>query len=218
MAELQQQWSNEITQAQAERQQYIEALGQFVQQSMVGLEQYTNTDWETLREEDPIAFVTKKDEFRDAQERVRQAQAQQGIERQKQEQEFTKVKHLALQEEHKRLIEAVPEWNDPEKRETLAKELSSYALSQGFKKEELQELIDHRSLIVLMKAQKYDALQKSDVKSKKLKNKPKVIRSGKGTNKKSDTAKAKRIASMKRLKESGHLDDSVALFEDFIDI
>jgi hypothetical protein len=218
MAELQQQWSNEITQAQAERQQYIEALGQFVQQSMVGLEQYTNTDWETLREEDPIAFVTKKDEFRDAQERVRQAQAQQGIERQKQEQEFTKVKHLALQEEHKRLIEAVPEWNDPEKRETLAKELSSYALSQGFKKEELQELIDHRSLIVLMKAQKYDALQKSDVKSKKLKNKPKVIRSGKGTNKKSDTAKAKRIASMKRLKESGHVDDSIALFEDFVDI
>ena len=218
MAELQQQWSNEITQAQAERQQYIEALGQFVQQSMVGLEQYTNTDWETLREEDPIAFVTKKDEFRDAQERVRQAQAQQGIERQKQEQEFAKVKQMALQEEHKRLITAVPEWNDPEKRETLAKELSSYALSQGFKKEELQELIDHRSLIVLMKAQKYDALQKSDVKSKKLKNKPKVIRSGKGTNKKSDTAKAKRIASMKRLKESGHLDDSVALFEDFIDI
>ena len=218
IAELKQRWSEEISQSQAERQQYIDAIGQFVQQSMVGLEQYTNTDWETLREEDPIAFVTKKDEFRDAQERVRQAQAQQGIERQKQDQEFAKVKHMALQEEHKRLVTAVPEWNDPEKRGTLAKELSSYALSQGFKKEELQELIDHRSLIVLMKAQKYDALQNSDVKAKKLKNKPKVIRAGKGTNKKSDTTKAKRIASMKRLKESGHVNDSVSLFEDFIDI
>ena len=218
MAELQKQWANEISQSQVERQQYVDALGQFVQQSMVGLEQYANTDWETLREEDPIAFVTKKDEFRDAQERVRQAQAQQGIEQQKQEQEFAKIKHLALQEEHKRLVEAVPEWNDPEKRGTLAKDLSSYALTQGFKKEELQELIDHRSLIVLMKAQKYDALQNSDVKAKKLKNKPKVIRAGKGGNKKSDTAKSKRIASMKRLKESGHVDDSVALFEDFVDI
>ena len=176
MAELQKQWANEISQSQVERQQYVDALGQFVQQSMVGLEQYANTDWETLREEDPIAFVTKKDEFRDAQERVRQAQAQQGIEQQKQEQEFAKIKHLALQEEHKRLVEAVPEWNDPEKRGTLAKDLSSYALTQGFKKEELQELIDHRSLIVLMKAQKYDTLQNSDVKAKKLKNKPKVIR------------------------------------------
>ena len=218
IAELKQRWSEEISQSQAERQQYIDAIGQFVQQSMVGLEQYTNTDWETLREEDPIAFVTKKDEFRDAQERVRQAQAQQGIERQKQDQEFAKVKHMALQEEHKRLVTAVPEWNDPEKRGTLAKELSSYALSQGFKKEELQELIDHRSLIVLMKAQKYNALQNSDVKAKKLKNKPKVIRAGKGTNNKSDTAKAKRIASMKRLKESGHVDDSVSLFEDFVEL
>ena len=132
MAELQKQWASEISQSQVERQQYVDALGQFVQQSMVGLEQYANTDWETLREEDPIAFVTKKDEFRDAQERVRQAQAQQGIEQQKQEQEFAKIKHLALQEEHKRLVEAVPEWNDPEKRGTLAKDLSSYALTQGF--------------------------------------------------------------------------------------
>ena len=66
---------------------------------------------------------------------------------------------MALQEEHKKLVAAVPEWNEPEKRGELAKELSSYALSQGFKQEELQELIDHRSLIVLMKAQKYDALQ-----------------------------------------------------------
>jgi hypothetical protein len=218
MAQMQQQWASEISQAQAERQQYMEAIGQFVQQSMVGLEQYASVDWESLREEDPIAFVTKKEEFRDAQERVRQAQAQQGVEAEKQKQEFAKIKQMALQEEHKKLVAAVPEWNEPEKRGELAKELSSYALSQGFKQEELQELIDHRSLIVLMKAQKYDALQNSDVKAKKIKNKPKVIRAGKGTNKKSDTAKAKRIASMKRLKESGHVDDSVSLFEDFVEL
>ena len=218
MTQLQQQWANEISQAQAERQQYMEAIGQFVQQSMAGLEQYANVDWESLRDEDPIAFVTKKEEFRDAQERVRQAQAQQGVEAEKQKQEFAKIKQMALQEEHKKLVAAVPEWNEPEKRGELAKELSSYALSQGFKQEELQELIDHRSLIVLMKAQKYDALQNSDVKAKKIKNKPKVIRSGKGTNKKSDTDKAKRIASMKRLKESGHVNDSVSLFEDFVEL
>ena len=218
MAQMQQQWATEISQAQAERQQYMEALGQFVQNSMAGLEQYANVDWESLKEEDPIGFVTKKEEFRDAQERVRQAQAQQVVEQQKQQEEFAKVKQMALQEEHKRLVEAVPEWNDPDKRGEMAMELSSYALNQGFKKEELEELIDHRSLIVLMKAAKYDALQKSDVKAKKIKNKPKVIRAGKGTNKKADTAKSKRIASMKRLKESGHVNDSVSLFEDFVDI
>ena len=218
MAQMQQQWATEISEAQAERQQYIEALGQFVHQSMAGLEQYAKVNWEQLREDDPIAFVTKKEEFRDAQERVRQAQAQQEYETQKQNEEISKVRKLAVQEEYKRLTEAVPEWNDPEKRTKLASDLSSYAIQQGFTQDELKELIDHRSLIVLMKASKYDALQKSDVKAKKLKNKPKVVRSGKGGVKKADKDRKKRIASMKRLKESGHVNDSVSLFEDFVDI
>ena len=218
MAQMQQQWASEISQAQAERQQYIDALGQFVQNSMGGLEQFQNVDWETLREDDPIAFVTKKEEFRDAQERLRQAQSEQQNEYQKQQQEVAKMRQLAIQEEHAKLVKAVPEWNEPEKRNKMASELSTYAVNQGFTKEELKQLIDHRSLIVLMKAQKYDALQNSDVKAKKIKNKPKVIRAGKGTNKKADSQKAKRIASMKRLKETGHVNDSVSLFEDFVEL
>ena len=218
MAELQQQWANEISQAQAERQQYISALGQVIQNQMAGLEQYATINWEQLREEDPIAFVTKKEEFRDAQERVRQAQARQYQEQQKQEAEIEKVRKLAVQEEYKRLVEAVPEWGDSDKRGKIASEISSYAVEQGFTQEELKDLIDHRSLIVLMKAQKYDALQKSDVKAKKVKNKPKVVRSGKGSNKKQDTARSKRIASMKRLKQTGKPEDAASLFEDFVEL
>ena len=218
LAEMQNHWANEITQAQAERQQYMEALGQFAQQSMDGLEQFNNVDWENLRQTDPIAFVTKKEEFREVTDNLQQLKAERDRSLQQQNQELSKMRSLAVQEEHKRLVAAVPEWNNKEKRDKMAGDLSSYALDQGFSQEELKELIDHRQFLVLMKAQKYDALQNSDVKSKKLKNKPKVIRAGKGTNKKSDTAKAKRIASMKRLKESGHVDDSVTLFEDFVDI
>ena len=218
MTQLQQQWASEISQAQAERQQYIDALGHFVQNSMAGLEQFSNVNWEQLRETDPISFVTKKEEYRDAQESVRQAQAQQQIEAEKQQQEVARMRQLAVQEEHAKLVAAVPEWNEPEKRNQMASELSTYAVEQGFSKEELKQLIDHRSLIVLMKAQKYDALQKSDVKAKKIKNKPKVVRSGKGTNKKADNDRSKRIASMNRLKKSGHVNDSVSLFEDFVEL
>jgi len=218
MAQMQQQWASEISQAQAERQQYMDALGQFVQNSVSGLEQFSNVNWEHLRETDPIAFVTKKEEYRDAQDRVRQAQEEQYRVSQQQQQEVAKMRQLAVQEEHTKLVKAVPEWNEPEKRNKMASELSTYAVEQGFSKEELKQLIDHRSLIVLMKAQKYDALQNSDVKAKKLKNKPKVIRAGKGTNKKADSQKAKRIASMKRLKETGHVNDSVSLFEDFVEL
>ena len=99
----------------------------------------------------------------------------------------------------------------------MASELSTYALDQGFSKEELKQLIDHRSLIVLMKAQKYDALQNSDVKAKKIKNKPKVVRSGKGINKKSND-RSKRVAKMKRLGQTGHVDDAALLLEDFVEL
>ena len=217
MEQLQQQWASEISQAQAEREQYVSALGQLVQNQMAGLEQYTNINWEQLREDDPIAFVTKKEEFRDAQEKIRQAQAQHQIEQQKQEEEIAKVRKLAVQEEYKKLVEAVPEWGDNEARGKLSSEISSYALEQGFTQEELKELIDHRSFIVLMKAQKYDALQKSDVKSKKVKNKPKVVRSGKGVSKKASD-RSQRADKMKRLAKTGHSRDAASLLEDFIDL
>ena len=68
-----------------------------------------------------------------------------------------------------------------------------------------------------MKAQKYDALQKSDVKAKKIKNKPKVVRSGKGAKSKSND-RNKRVAKMKRLGQTGHVNDAVSLLEDFVDI
>ena len=217
MAQMQQQWASEISQAQAERQQYMDALGQFVQNSVSGLEQFSNVNWEHLRETDPIAFVTKKEEYRDAQDRVRQAQEEQYRVSQQQQQEVAKMRQLAVQEEHTKLVAAVPEWNDTEKRSKMASELSTYAVNQGFSKEELKQLIDHRSLIVLMKAQKYDALQNSDVKAKKIKNKPKVVRSGKGAKTKSND-RSKRIAKMKRLGQSGHVNDAVSLLEDFVDI
>jgi 2,3-bisphosphoglycerate-independent phosphoglycerate mutase len=130
---------------------------------------------------------------------------------------MNQARHEMLKVERGKLVEALPEWDEPGTQKELANTLQSYAKTQGFTQEELTELIDHRSILVLLKAHKYDQLQKSDVKSKKLKNKPKLVRAGSGTStKKSD--KSKRTAQMKRLQGSGHIDDASALLEDFIDI
>ena len=213
MAQLQEQWASEISQAQNERQQYVNALGQIVQQSMIGLEQFNDVDWDTLKEEDPIAWVTKNQELKDAQERIRTYQHQ-AIQAEKQSnQEVAKMRAMAAQEEHKKLVQVLPEWSDNEARGKLATDLWSYATTQGFTENELNEVIDHRQFLVLMKAKKYDDLQNADVKSKKIKNKPKVIRAGKGTNKK-QTASSKRNAQMKRLRQTGHVDDAANLLED----
>ena len=136
---------------------------------------------------------------------------------QQQQAEAQKVQQEAIQAERGKMVEALPEWGDPDKQKELATNVKSYALTQGFSEEELNSLIDHRSVLVLMKAAKYDALEKADVKSKKLKNKPKLVRSGKGASS-SRNEKSKRNEQMKRLQQSGRADDASVLLEDFIEL
>ena len=211
------QYDSELSQLQQERQQYVEALTHVIQNSMAGLEQYGDIDWATLKEEDPIQYITKRDEYREIQERTRENQHRMQLAQQQQNAEMQEVQKRVLQEEHGKLVAALPEWGEPESQKKLATEVRAYAIEQGYTPEEIGGHVDHRSLLVLMKAQKYDALQKADVKSKKVKNKPKVVRSGTGV-KKTQEVKSKRRAQMKRLRGTGHIDDASALLEDFIDI
>jgi len=211
------QYQSELASMQQERQQYVEAVSQTIQNSMVGLQQYSDIDWPSLKEQDPIEYITKRDEYREIQENVRANQHKVQVEQQKFANEQKQERDHMLREEHVKLLEKMPEWGEPTEQKRLAKELRNYATAQGFLEEEVNNLIDHRSLVVLSKALKYDALQKADVKSKKVKNKPRVVRAGQGSGKSAAT-KSKRTAQMKRLRGSGHIDDASTLLEDFVDI
>ncbi len=61
----------------------------------------------------------------------------------------------------------------------------------------------------------YDQIQNSDVKSKKVRGKPKVIRAGQGVDKKAQSRK-RRTAKITRLKQTGHVNDAAAAFEDLL--
>ena len=217
MEELQQKYNSEMAQIQAERQQYTEYLNQIVEKSMGGLDKYANLDWDRLKESDPIEYVTKREEYREAQEKIQSMRNEQAVAQQKQAEETKQLHANMVFEEHKKLVSAMPEWGEPEKQKELAADVRKYALGQGFSEEELSSLVDHRSVLVLMKAAKFDAMDNADIKSKKLKNKPKVVRSGKGVSS-SGNEKSKRTARMKRLRGTGHIDDASVLLEDFIDI
>ena len=217
MEALQQQYNSEVAKIQQERQQYMDTLTNIISNQGGELEKFANVDWDSLRENDPIEYVTTREQYREAQERIQGLQQEQARAAQTQQAQMKQAQHEMLQVEKGKLVEALPEWGKPEKQKELAENLQSYAKEQGFTAEELNSLVDHRSVLVLLKAQKYDQLQKSNVKSRKLKNKPKVIRAGTGaTTRKTD--KSKRTAQMKRLQGSGHIDDASALLEDFIDI
>ena len=217
MEELQKQYNSEVSTIQAERQQYMESLNQIIANSSAGLDKFANVDWQSLKDTDPIEYVTKKEEFREAQEKVQGMQQEQYNAQHRHAEESKQLRSQILREEHGKLSAALPDWGKPEKQKKMASEIRDYASSQGFSAEEINSLVDHRSLLVLLKASKYDAMQTADVKSKKIKNKPRVIRAGKGRSS-GDESKSKRTARMRRLQQSGHVRDATSLFEDFVEL
>lgn len=210
---LTERYNAQLNQIQNERQQYIQHLQALSQNQ--DQEKKFDIDWERLRLEDPLEYVTKRQEFQEAKdranelkERAKQARAKAAADQQEQ---WAKV----VEHEKAQLIAALPEWGETESQRQLATDLRSYAQSVGYSEPEIDSLVDHRSFLVLRKAMLYDQLQGANPKAKKLKGKPKVIRAGKGnspTQQQRDAQKTKR----NQLKNTGHIRDAAKVFEDFI--
>ena len=212
-------YQTEVAATQEARQQYINSLAQGVQLSLSSLQEFENIDWERLKAEDKEEYLTKRDDFREAQSSVQKLKQTHAQEAEKQNAEQQHQFQNWAQTEHQKLGSILPDWGDPVKQKAIAGELRQFAFTKGFAEEELAQLFDHRSILILMQAKAWEDDQKKvkTVKSKKIKNKPKVIKSGKGVQK-SDSEKSKRTANMKRLRETGHHKDAVTLLEDFIDL
>ena len=214
-----QQAHAQIEQTQMFRQQYVDAASQAIQNQYSQLQSLENTDWERLKLEDREEYLTKRDDYREIQSNIQREQ--QGVQQaaHQQEQEQAHMMQQSLADEHAKMVEIIPQWADPKIKAEIAGGLRDFALSKGFTTDEVSQLADHRSVLVLLQAKAFEEMQSKtqNIKAKKTKNKPKVAKSGKGTDKKESTSR-KRNAQMKRLRETGHLNDSVSLFEDFVDI
>ena len=211
-----QQYEASLPELQALKEQYSQALNYNISNSMAGLERF-NIDWNALKEEDREEYLVKREEFRQAQDQLRDYQARKQHEDSQLAHQNQAQYKAVVQRETEQLVSILPEWGDSDKRREMISSIRDYATSQGYTNEELANLVDHRALIMLMKAMQFDSVSQSDIKSKKIKNKPKVVRSGKGKSSKENSNK-KRAVQMKRLQGSGRVDDASALLEDFIDL
>ena len=210
---------NEIAQTQAARQEYVNAMSQAIESNYSIAKQFENTDWERLKMEDREEYLTKRDEYREVQDKIRDLQVKQGQAYEQQNREMQAQHQRVLQEEHAKMVQILPEWGEPETQRAIAKSIGEFALSRGYTQEELNQLVDHRSILVLMEAKAFADMQGKQLKAraKKVKNKPKVVRSS-AKKEKADTNKAARTKQMKRLQQTGHVDDAASLFEDFVEI
>jgi len=215
MIEIAKAYQHEVQQTQQMRQQYVQQIGQYVQQGLQGLQQYGQINWSQLKEEDPLEYVTKRDEFREQQHQVKSMQEQQQHAIRVQHHEAQTAYAEQLEREQGKLMEALPDWADEKKRPELAGKIREYAQSVGFSSDEVDSVVDHRAVQVLLKAAKYDELQNSDPKMKKVKRNPRIVSAGSRKEKGQTNAK-KRKAQMNRLKSSGDTKDAARLLEDII--
>jgi hypothetical protein len=193
---------------------YANGLQMLQEQQSAKLNDFSSVDWETLKQEDPYQYMIKKDELRDAQEKVQNVAQQQQHIQQEQMQQQQAAKSEFVRTEYARLIEALPEWEDTNS--TIKKDIRDYASTVGFRPEEIDQLADHRSVLVIKKAMEFDKLTKKVAPKKKaVKKVPKVQKSGRGNSKEdaaSDVAKKKRA----RLQKSGKQNDAASVFFDML--
>jgi hypothetical protein len=205
---------SERQQLEQERQMYANGLQMLQEQQTAKLQNFDGVDWDTLKQEDPYAYMIKKDEYRDAQERASNVEQQRVLIQQEQQTAAKQVRGQFIQQEYARLVDALPEWND--KDSTIKKDIQEYATSVGFRPEEINQLADHRSVLVIKKAMEFDKLTKKVAPKKKaVKKVPKVQKAGRGTSKEetaAETLKTKRA----RLRKSGKQDDAASLFYDML--
>lgn len=208
------QIQSERQRLEQERQMYANGLQMLQEQQSSKLQEFDSVDWETLKAEDPYQYMIKKDEYRDAQEKVNNVAQQQALIQQERNEEMQRAKAQFVQQEYNKLVDALPEWKD--KDSTIKKDIQEYAKSVGFLPEEISQLADHRSVLVIKKAMEYDKLTKKVAPKKKaVKKVPKVQKSGRGNSKEEaavDAIKKKRA----RLQKSGKQDDAASVFYDML--
>ena len=115
-----------------------------------------------------------------------------------------------LEMEKELLTSAIPEWVDAEVAQKERKAIVEYAKKNGFTAEELENVYDHRAVVLLRKAWLYDQ-GKAKVQHLQRENKqtPSPGKSGR-----IDAGKFKK--AQQRLKESGRIEDAAAVFESLL--
>lgn len=212
LAEQRKKMEEELAATQQERQRYQSQLEQFKTQADSKLEEFKSVDWTKLKEEDPMEYALKRDQYRELQESKRAVdEEQQNILKQQQKEHQERwQEELAKQQEV--MAQRLPEWNDPEKGPKLKQDIKSFALTKGFTEQEVNTLIDARSVDVLHKAMLYENLLAAKIANKKQKVVPKVQKPGTPSTK-SEVNSEKVKQTRARLKRTGRVDDAAAVIK-----
>lgn len=204
--ESERQHLEKVKQEREAYSQKLKALDQFLSQ------QNKEENLEVLKETDPIGYAVKVAERveREKQLSVVRAEQHRIAQQQQAEQQQSLQKHL--QSEAEKLNAAIPELAT--KGDEIRKQIREYAKSVGWSDQELSSVYDHRAVVTLYRAMKFEQLQKSKPEiQKKVLQAPKTLKSGTSS---PPTQSQQEKQVMQRLRQTGKVQDAARAFERFL--
>jgi hypothetical protein len=202
----------ELGNVRQEREYYAQVLNKLEQQ----LAQADNPpDWDRLYQENPTEWVRQRELWRDKQDKVKAIAAEKERIASLNQEEMAKTKQAQLAEEAKKLVDAIPEWKDSKRASEEKAKLVDAARRVGYSESELNEVMDHRAVVLLRKAALFDELMSKKTQIKPVPAKgPKTSKPGSAGTQPTKASEARR--AQERLAKTGNMRDAVAAFDNFI--
>ena len=171
-------------------------------------------DWDSLYNDDPIAFVREKQLWDEKKEKLKAAEAENARLAQESYAQQQQLIAQQVQEGQQRILEIIPEWKNAEvaQKEKLA--IRDYGINiLGYAPQEMDAIYDYRALLGLRNAWLNSKTVEATKKKPTQKAPARVARPGTTTRKKS-VAPAKRAKQV--LAKSGKVQDAAKVFEQFL--
>ena len=207
---MQENLKKEFEAVKSSRNQYAEQLKVLSQ----NLKQEENIDWENLYQTDPAEYVKLKADSDRRKETLGLAQQEQMRIQQEQRSEQEQVYNNYIANERKILAEKLPVYADKNKSAEFTKRLSGFAKESGYSDQEISMMVDHRAVLLLADAYRYNQLKKTKLSGNKVNKAPRVVTSNASNIREDSDRKQNVDKRMTRLKKSGHVRDAQSVLKE----
>ena len=207
---LQDNLKKEFEAVKSSRDQYAQQLDVLSK----NLKQEENIDWEGLYQSDPAEYVKQKADSDKRKEALQLAQQEQMRIQQEKRSEQEKVYQNYIANERKILAEKLPVYADKNKAAEFTKRLSSFAKESGYSDQEIDMMVDHRAVLLLADAYRYNQLKKTKLSGNKVNKAPRVVTSNASNIREDSDQKQNVDKRMTRLKKSGHIKDAQSVLKE----
>ena len=171
-------------------------------------------DWDSLYNDDPIAFVREKQIWDEKKEKLKAAEAENARLQQESYAQQQQLIAQQVQEGQQRILEIIPEWKNAEVAQQEKLAIRDYGINVlGYTPQEMDAIYDYRALLGLRNAWLNSKTVEATKKKPTQKAPARVARPGTTTRKKS-VAPAKRAKQV--LAKTGKVQDAAKVFEQFL--